>query len=152
MNGPPRFLVSQPSATSCLPAGASSAHSIPLRLNHSDLVKFSSHDAEYDRVAYILKQMQEMPASYRIQERKFQSPQAIQEPLQDNSGTGQQRKQMGEMQVKNSAKRPADQMLSFLVAKQPRLASHLPKNGYPQAGDDPALRDPLLDDEMRNIK
>lgn len=80
MDGPPRFLVSQASATSCLPAGASSAHSISLRRNHSDLVKFSSHDAEYDRVAYILKHVQDISAR--------QIPQVIREPQKGNLGPG----------------------------------------------------------------
>lgn len=152
MNGPPRFLVSQPSATSILPAGASSAHSISLRRNHSDLVKFSLYDAEYDLVADILKDMQEASASYRIQERESQAPHVIWEPLKGNSVTGQQRRPAGETQVSNPAKRPADQISPSLVSKRPRLASHLPEEGHPQAGEDPALLDPSLKDELRKIK
>lgn len=153
MDGPPRFLVSQPSATSILPADASSANSRPLRRNHSDLVKFSFHDTEYERVADILKDMQEVPANYRTQERESQVPHVIlREPLEGNSATGQQRGPTGETRVNNPAKRPADQTYPSLVGKRPRLASHLPESGHPQTGDDPALRDPLLNDEMRDIK
>lgn len=151
MDGPPRFLVSQASATSCLPAGASSAQSISLRRNHSDLVKFSSHDAEYDRVAYILTHMQRMSTSYGIQEREFQIPQVIRELQKGNSATGQQRL-TGETQVNNPNKRSAGEMLPSPVGKRPRLESHLPENGHPQAVDDPALRNPVLVEEMRKIK
>lgn len=152
MDGPPRFLVSQPSATSCLPPGASSANSISIRRNHSDLVKFSSHDSEYDRVAYILKQMQEMSTSYRIQEREFQIPQVVREMQKENSVTGQQSRLMRETQVRNLSKRPADGMLPFPIGKRPPLASDLPASGHPQAGGDDALRNPVVYDEMKYIK
>lgn len=152
MDGPARLLVSQPSATSILPADASSAYSRSLRRNHSDLVKFSLHDTEYDRVADILKDMQEIPANYRTQERESQVPHVIREPLEGNSVTGQHRGSTGKAQVNNPAKRPADQTYPSLVGKRPRLASHLPESGHPQTGDDRALRNPLLSDEMRDIK
>lgn len=149
MEGPARFLVSQPSATSCLPAGASSAHSIALRRNHSDLVKFSSHDAEYESIACILKQIH---TRCRIPEREAQIPRVIPEPQKRNSVTGQQGNPTGGTQINNSTKRPADEMLPFPVRKWPRLTSHSPESGHPQADDDSALRDPVLRDEMRNIK
>ncbi|KAG6358458.1 hypothetical protein INS49_014342 [Diaporthe citri] len=133
LDGPARFLVSQPSATSYL-------------------VKFSSHDAEYESVAYILKQMQEMSTRYRIQEKEFQIPQVIRDPQKRNSVNGQQRSLTGEKQVNNSAKRPADEMLPFPVGKLPRLTSHSPENCHPQAADDHALRDSVSCDGMRNIK
>lgn len=63
MNGPRRFLVSQPSATSCLPADIASAHSVAIHRTHSDLIKFSHHDAEYDKVAYVLKRIYKRQAA-----------------------------------------------------------------------------------------
>lgn len=152
MDGRPRFLVSQPSATSCLPPNSSSANSISIRRNHSDLVKFSSHDSEYDKVAYILKQMQEMSTSYRNREREFEIPQILREPKQGTSVTGHQRQLPGEPQVNNPTKTLADEMLPVPVGKWPRLARDLPGYDHPQPGDDHALSDPVLYDEMRNIK
>lgn len=54
MNGPLRCLVTRTSATSCLSHDASSDHSVAINRTHSDLVKFSRYDAEYDRVRYII--------------------------------------------------------------------------------------------------
>jgi protein SERAC1 len=57
MIGPPRCLVSQSSATSCLPARFSADHAIPIGRTHSDLVKFGYHDPEYDKVFHTLKEL-----------------------------------------------------------------------------------------------
>jgi hypothetical protein len=57
MAGEQRCLVSQSSASSCLPQGASSDHSIPLNCAHSDLVKFSLGDAEYAKVLHTLREL-----------------------------------------------------------------------------------------------
>src|ERR1700722_19557097 len=54
MNGPSRCLVTRTSATSCLPQSVSSDYSVAINRTHSDLVKFSRHDAEYRKVHYIL--------------------------------------------------------------------------------------------------
>ncbi|KIM98677.1 hypothetical protein OIDMADRAFT_31451 [Oidiodendron maius Zn] len=54
MSGPSRCLVTRTSATSCLPQGVSSDHSVAINRTHSDLVKFSRHDSEYRKVHYIL--------------------------------------------------------------------------------------------------
>lgn len=151
MNGPHRFLVSQFSATSCLPAGAPSTHTVSIRRNHSDLVKFSSHDAEYDKVAYIVKQMQEMSTSHRTQESHFQCPQATREPQNGSWDPSQQWRLAGDTQVHNSVKRPVDYVLSTSSRKRPRLTSHFRENDQAQAKDDPAGLDQTLE-EMRKIK
>jgi hypothetical protein len=57
MGGIPRCLVTTTSATSCLPSGVSLDHLIAIDRTHSDLVKFASHDDEYDKVSYVLSQM-----------------------------------------------------------------------------------------------
>ncbi|KFY15667.1 hypothetical protein V491_05602 [Pseudogymnoascus sp. VKM F-3775] len=57
MTGEQRCLVSQSSASSCLPQGASSDHIIPLNCAHSDLVKFSLGDAEYAKVLHTLREL-----------------------------------------------------------------------------------------------
>ncbi|KFY31660.1 hypothetical protein V493_00915 [Pseudogymnoascus sp. VKM F-4281 (FW-2241)] len=57
MTGEQRCLVSQSSASSCLPQGASSDHTIPLNCAHSDLVKFSLGDAEYAKVLHTLREL-----------------------------------------------------------------------------------------------
>lgn len=49
--------MSQSSASSCLPQGASSDHIIPLNCAHSDLVKFSLGDAEYAKVLHTLREL-----------------------------------------------------------------------------------------------
>ncbi|KAH8755743.1 hypothetical protein F5883DRAFT_370600, partial [Diaporthe sp. PMI_573] len=49
MCGPYRCLVTPASATSCLPTGVSGG-SAAIDRTYSDLVKFASHDAEYDKV------------------------------------------------------------------------------------------------------
>jgi hypothetical protein len=59
MNGPLRSLVSKPSATSCLPAGASPDRSIAICRTHSDLAKFAYHDSKYEKVVNALRQMQQ---------------------------------------------------------------------------------------------
>jgi hypothetical protein len=57
MNGPHRCLVTPSSATSCLPPGIRSSRSAELPRTHSELVKFSCHDPEYDKVSDILCRM-----------------------------------------------------------------------------------------------
>ena len=58
MNGPFACLVSQSSATSCLPFGDAPGHSsVALPRTHSDLVKFASLDPTYDLVSDVLGQM-----------------------------------------------------------------------------------------------
>lgn len=59
MDGPLECLVTKKSATSCLLHGSSSEFAIAIERNHSDLVKFPFHDAEYDKVAYILRVINE---------------------------------------------------------------------------------------------
>ena len=58
MTGPPQCLVSTASATSCLPSTATPDRSIAIARTHSDLVKFASHDNEYDKVVFALEQIQ----------------------------------------------------------------------------------------------
>ncbi|KAK3364037.1 hypothetical protein B0T25DRAFT_443738, partial [Lasiosphaeria hispida] len=57
INGPTRCLVSLASATSCLPPSLSSGHSAELPRTHSELVKFSFRDPEYDKVSDVLRRM-----------------------------------------------------------------------------------------------
>ncbi len=57
MNGALRCLVTVTSATSCLPSSASSYHSAALHRTHSELVKFASHDNEYDKVSHVLSRI-----------------------------------------------------------------------------------------------
>jgi len=57
MNGPHRCLVAYSSATSCLPPSIRSSHSVELPRTHSELVKFASHDPEYERVIDVLCRM-----------------------------------------------------------------------------------------------
>lgn len=57
MNGPHRCLVTYSSATSCLPSGIRSNHSVELPRTHSELVKFAFHDPEYGRVSDVLCRM-----------------------------------------------------------------------------------------------
>ncbi|KAK3371759.1 hypothetical protein B0T24DRAFT_579192, partial [Lasiosphaeria ovina] len=57
MNGPPGCLVTYSSATSCLPPGIRSNHSVELPRTHSELVKFASHDHEYEMVSDVLCRM-----------------------------------------------------------------------------------------------
>ncbi|KAK0731303.1 hypothetical protein B0H67DRAFT_639713 [Lasiosphaeris hirsuta] len=54
MNGPRRCLVTPNSATSCLPPSLRLGHSVELPRTHSELVKFTSYDPEYDKVSDIL--------------------------------------------------------------------------------------------------
>jgi len=54
MIGSPRCLVTRSSATSCLPKGVSSDHAVAINRTHSDLVKFASHDSDYDGVSHVL--------------------------------------------------------------------------------------------------
>src|SRR6266566_7404636 len=78
MGGPLRCLVRKPSATSCLPPDTSPNHSIAISRTHSDLVKFAHHDSEYDKVAYILRQIHERPVSHRADEKHYQCVQNLQ--------------------------------------------------------------------------
>lgn len=55
MDGPDKCLVTRNSATSCLPPDMASDHSVPIHRTHSELVKFSAHDADYDTVFDILR-------------------------------------------------------------------------------------------------
>lgn len=55
MEGPKDFLVNQSSATSCLPHDLRNDRSTPLYKTHSDLVKFTRNDPEYENVADVLK-------------------------------------------------------------------------------------------------
>ncbi|KAI9150446.1 WD40 repeat-like protein [Paramyrothecium foliicola] len=57
MVGPLECLVSQTSATSCLPQSASLDHAIAIDRSHSGLVKFAYHDSEYDKVVHVLEQL-----------------------------------------------------------------------------------------------
>ncbi|KFY90884.1 hypothetical protein V500_04903 [Pseudogymnoascus sp. VKM F-4518 (FW-2643)] len=57
MTGEQRCLVSQSSASSCLPQGASSDHAIPLSCAHSGLVKFKYGDAEYHKLLDTLRKL-----------------------------------------------------------------------------------------------
>ncbi len=57
MAGPLRCLVTRSSATSCLPVGASSDHAVAIDRTHSDLVKFASHDSEYDKLIHVLEEI-----------------------------------------------------------------------------------------------
>ena len=57
MEGPLEYLVTQASATSCLPSNAPQDRSIAIPRTHSDLVKFAPYDAEYDKVVYVLDQI-----------------------------------------------------------------------------------------------
>ncbi|KAK7729352.1 hypothetical protein SLS63_006225 [Diaporthe eres] len=118
-------------------------------LERTNLQLFCLYETEVSPTA---TQIQKMTTSYRIQETEFQIPQVIREPQKGNSATGQQSRLTRETRVNNSNKRPTDEMLPFPVGKRPRPASHLSANGHPQAGDDDALRNPVEDDEMINIK
>lgn len=55
MTGPPDILVDSSSATHGRPWEREAHHVQAMHRNHSDLVKFSSHDSDYDRVLAILK-------------------------------------------------------------------------------------------------
>lgn len=57
MNGTPQLLVTLASATSCIPARMSMELSAPLARTHSDLVKFSVHDDEYEKVSVHIKRI-----------------------------------------------------------------------------------------------
>ncbi|KAM3550107.1 hypothetical protein ARSEF4850_008509 [Beauveria asiatica] len=57
MTGPLQCLVSHSSATSCLPPEIARDHSVAIDRTHSDLVKFATHDSEYNKVAAILRQI-----------------------------------------------------------------------------------------------
>ncbi len=57
MEGPPDYLVSQASATSCLPPNSPPDRSIAVPRTHSGLVKFAPYDAEYEKVVYVLSQI-----------------------------------------------------------------------------------------------
>lgn len=153
MGGPLRFLVSKSSATSCLPASAPSTRSVSIRRNHSDLVKFSSHDAEYDKVFHILKQMQGMSTIHIGQDRGPQFPLITRKLRENHSLFNQQSRLTGETQAYGQLKRPADDVPPFPEAgKRPRLASHVPENSPSQAGEPTASRDPVSDNEMGKIK
>ncbi|KAK4444368.1 hypothetical protein QBC34DRAFT_185339 [Podospora aff. communis PSN243] len=56
MIGPLRCLVTRESATSCLP---SPSHAVAIARTHSDLVKFGSHDSDYDGIAHLLGEIQQ---------------------------------------------------------------------------------------------
>ncbi|KAK0631939.1 hypothetical protein B0T14DRAFT_559678 [Immersiella caudata] len=66
MNGPYRCLVTPSSAMSCLPPGLRLGHSAELPRTHSELVKFASHDPEYDKVCDVLRRMTKAILSLRI--------------------------------------------------------------------------------------
>ena len=57
MVGDLKYLVTKYSATSCLPHAARRDRSVAIPRSHSNLVKFSSHDSEYDKVIRILKRV-----------------------------------------------------------------------------------------------
>lgn len=57
MTGPPRCLVTELSATSCLPSGFSPDRSIAMDRAHSELVKFAFHDSDLDDVGRILNRI-----------------------------------------------------------------------------------------------
>ncbi|VUC28482.1 unnamed protein product, partial [Clonostachys rosea] len=57
MTGPQECLVSRASATGCLPASISASFSLGLNKNHSNLVKFATHDDDFYRVQQILSQV-----------------------------------------------------------------------------------------------
>ncbi|KAK3347271.1 putative kinesin [Lasiosphaeria hispida] len=57
MVGSSRRLVTRSSATSCLPKGGSSDHAVAINRTHSDLVKFASHDSDYDGVSHVLSKI-----------------------------------------------------------------------------------------------
>ncbi|GAB1311953.1 P-loop containing nucleoside triphosphate hydrolase protein [Madurella fahalii] len=58
MIGPRRCLVTRKSATSCLPGAVSPNHAVAINRTHSDLVKFASHDSDYDAVTHVLGEIQ----------------------------------------------------------------------------------------------
>lgn len=66
MGGPLECLVTTQSATSCLRYGSSSEFAYAIPRTHSELVKFSYHDYEYDKVYYILKAMIETRFGFQI--------------------------------------------------------------------------------------
>lgn len=59
MNGPNRCLVTPKSAVSCLPYDKRSDHSAGLPRTHSELVKFTFRDSEYDKVSDVLRRMEQ---------------------------------------------------------------------------------------------
>src|SRR3569623_959512 len=63
MIGPRRCLVSTSSATGCLREKVRIEYSIPIPRTHSDLVKFSHCDTEYDNVVSALEQKFQTPAN-----------------------------------------------------------------------------------------
>jgi hypothetical protein len=65
MIGPERCLVDTFSATSCLPSNIRLDHSIPITRTHSDLVKFTHRDAEFDSIVFALEQILRGPSAHR---------------------------------------------------------------------------------------
>jgi len=55
MTGPPAVLVTKSSATHCRPGEDGPEHMCAINRTHSELVKFSDQDHEYDKVLLRLK-------------------------------------------------------------------------------------------------
>jgi len=64
MTGQLEYLVSKPSATSCLPSLAAK-NAIPVPQSHSDLVKFARHDAKYGKVIFTLEKILQGSPTHR---------------------------------------------------------------------------------------
>ncbi|KAK0625917.1 hypothetical protein B0T14DRAFT_88933 [Immersiella caudata] len=63
MIGPRKVLVNVSSAIGCLPQSKISTHSAPLSRTHSDLVKFTVYDPDYNKVCEVLRRMQEQASA-----------------------------------------------------------------------------------------
>ena len=63
MTGENKVRVTKSSATHCRPWEDSNDHLCPIDCDHSDIVKFSAHDGNYDTVLTILQGMVERAAS-----------------------------------------------------------------------------------------
>jgi hypothetical protein len=57
MTGPPSILVDSSSARHGRPWENEAHHCLALKRSHSELVKFSSNDEDYERVLAVLKRM-----------------------------------------------------------------------------------------------
>lgn len=145
MNGPRQCLVTQFSATSCLPAGYA-RHAIASNRTHSDLVKFAIHDIEYDKVLHILTRLQQnMSESNDIVEEGDQNSQWA----MISSNEGPANPSVNQFIEDNQHKRPAEKV--YLSSKRLRVSSS-PTEGLSAQACNPLVNALPSQKEMSDLK
>lgn len=149
MTGPSQCLVSQFSATSCLPAGYAH-HCLAISRAHSELVKFSFHDTEYDKVFHILVQLREMSVSRHGVGKSDEPPQLAM--ITQNKGLPHLSadRTLNDNQMLRRSKRPVEDAIQS-PNKRARVFSS-PTEELPGHASDPLVSDLPSENSMSDLK